>query len=160
MKEGNEMITVVHGDIFNSKCQTIVNAVNCVGVMGKGLALQFKNKYPEMFEEYQKICANKSFYPGCLHLYNATDHKIINFPTKNDWRNPSEYQYIEAGLETFKTIYKSWGITSIAIPPLGCGLGGLEQEKVLKLIEKKLGGLPIGIKFYAKKQLKEKLHAN
>lgn len=145
------MITIVHGNIFDSKCQTIVNAVNCVGVMGKGLALQYKNRYPEMFEEYRKICLNSNFYPGCLHLYNAMDHKIINFPTKNDWRQKSKYLYIETGLETFKNVYKSWGIASIAFPPLGCGLGGLEQEKVLAMIEKKLGNLPIDIEFYGRK---------
>ena len=145
------MITIVHGNIFDSKCQTIVNAVNCVGVMGKGLALQYKTRYPEMFEEYRKICLNSNFYPGCLHLYNAPDHKIINFPTKNDWRQKSEYSYIETGLETFKNVYKSWGIVNIAFPPLGCGLGGLEQEKVLAMIEKRLGDLPIDIEFYGKK---------
>lgn len=145
------MITIVHGNIFNSKCQTIVNAVNCVGVMGKGLALQYKNRYPKMFEEYRKICLNSSFYPGCLHLYNASDYKIINFPTKNDWRNPSEYRYIEAGLETFKAVYKNWDIVSIAFPPLGCGLGGLEQEKILAMIKEKLEDLPIDIEFYERK---------
>ena len=145
------MITIVHGNIFDSKAQAIVNAVNCVGVRGKGLALQYKNRYPEMFEEYRKICLNSSFYPGCLHLYNAPDRKIINFPTKNDWRQKSDYSYIETGLETFKNVYESWGIVSVAFPPLGCGLGGLDQEKVLAMIKEKLEDLPIDIEFYERK---------
>lgn len=118
------------GDIFKSGCQTLVNPVNCVGFMGKGLALEFKNRYPIMFDDYRKRCEYGGLEAGKPYVYKGSSPWILNFPTKNDWRNNSEIQYVADGLLYLLEHYKEWGITSLAIPALGCGLGGLDVESV------------------------------
>lgn len=142
------MITYVEGDIFSSPAQVIVNAVNTVGVMGKGIALAFKNRYPKMFEVYKEACEKKKFQMGKLMLCHAPDHLILLFPTKENWRNPSKLEYIEKGLERFVKNYAEKNISSIAFPKLGCGNGELKWEEVKPLMEKYLKPLPIDIYIY------------
>lgn len=142
------MIQYIKGDIFDSPAQTIVNPVNCKGVMGAGLAKQFKERYPYMYYTYRKACDANLLKPGKLMLHRAEDHWILNFPTKDDWRNTSEIRYIESGLQKFVQTYQAHGITSVAFPPLGCGLGGLDFSLVKLLFEKYLSSLPIDVYVY------------
>lgn len=138
------MITYVACDLFTSPARVLVNTVNTVGVMGKGIAKDFKTVYPEMFQQYQELCEKKQFEVGQLWLYK-TEHKwILNFPTKKHWRNPSRPEYIEAGLRKFAETYHTYRITSISFPMLGCGNGELDWEtQVRPLMEKYLGDLPV-----------------
>lgn len=138
------------GDIFESKATTLVNTVNCVGVMGKGIALEFKKRYPSMFSEYVTLCNTGSVKPGIPYYYqDLLGTSIINFPTKDHWRSPSKLSYVISGLEWFRMNYESLGITSIAFPPLGCGNGGLPWSVVGPLMYSKLNDLPIDIEIYA-----------
>lgn len=123
------------GNIFNSSCEYLVNPVNCVGVMGKGLALEFKNKYPLNFEIYKKACDNASFNIGNLLIVPVDNKFIVNFPTKKHWRNKSDLEFIKIGLEELKLAIKEFNIKSIALPKLGCGLGGLDWNEVFVLIK-------------------------
>jgi len=134
------MVKIERGKtIFDSNAQTLVNTVNCVGVMGKGLALEFKNRYPVMFDKYKSFCDKGVFKPGVLWIYKADDGKwVLNFPTKVDWKNPSELEYIEVGLKKFVEIWKEKGITSIAFPLLGCKNGGLDPDVVIPVMKKYL----------------------
>lgn len=143
-----QVIEYLEGDIFCSPAQVIVNTVNTVGVMGKGLALSFKKRYPEMFEHYRKMCERKLLSIGKLMLCYAPDHWILLFPTKEHWRNPSKLSYIEAGLSKFVKTYAEKSITSIAFPRLGCGNGELNWEDVRPLMEKYLESLPIDVYIY------------
>lgn len=127
-------INYVQGDLLKSNAEALVNAVNCVGVMGKGIALQFKKQYPKMFNSYRSICYNKKLTPGHLHYFKEKDKFIINFPTKDDWRNPSKIEYIENGLVSLVKLIKKLNLKSIAIPMLGCGNGGLDWKEVNTLI--------------------------
>ena len=141
---------VLIGNIFDSNAQTLVNTVNCVGVMGKGVALEFKKRYPEMFKEYQALCSQNLVAPGKPYLYHdLTSASIINFPTKDNWRSPSKLSYVVSGLDWFVENYESLGITSIAFPPLGCGNGGLSWDIVGPVMYQKLNPLPIDIEIYA-----------
>lgn len=142
------MIQYIEGDIFCSPAQTIVNTVNTVGVMGKGVALEFKLRYPEMFRNYRNACEKGLFKMGSLMLQYEADHWILLFPTKENWRNPSKLDYIEKGLIKFVDTYAEKNITSIAFPKLGCGNGGLEWKNVKQLMEKYLSPLPIDIYIY------------
>ncbi|MBQ7678681.1 MAG: macro domain-containing protein, partial [Butyrivibrio sp.] len=138
------------GDLFDSKCETIVNTVNCVGVMGKGIALEFKKKYPEMFEQYQSLCKEGKVQPGIPYVYQtAKGRKILNFPTKGHWRSPSQISFISDGLDWFIEHYAEYGIKSVAFPGLGCGNGGLSWNVVGPLMYHKLRKLPIEIEIYA-----------
>ena len=138
------------GDIFESKCSTIVNTVNCVGVMGKGIALEFKKRYPEMYLDYVKRCNLGQVKTGIPYVFHNIDGtKILNFPTKDHWRSPSRLSYVIDGLDWFVENYKESGITSIAFPPLGCGNGGLSWEVVGPVLYKKLHELPIKVEVYA-----------
>ncbi len=141
---------ILLGNIFESKCSTLVNTVNCVGVMGKGIALDFKKKYPHMFDEYQVLCKNGQVKPGQPYLYrDLTGTSIINFPTKDNWRSPSKFSYIVEGLRWFRRSYQKLGITSVAFPPLGCGNGGLSWDDVGPEMYRSLKDLPIEIEIYA-----------
>jgi len=142
------MLTYVRGDLFDSPAKVLVNTVNTVGVMGKGIARTFKDIYPEMFERYVKLCEQKQLDIGNLWLYR-TDHKwVLNFPTKKHWRNPSKIEYIEAGLQKFVDSYAQEKITSIAFPELGCGNGELAWNDVRPLMVRYLRTLPINIYVY------------
>lgn len=138
------MITYVVCDLFESPARVLVNTVNTVGVMGKGIAKKFKAVYPEMFAQYQGICEKGSLDVGNLWLYKTSNKWILNFPTKRHWRQPSRPEYIRAGLRKFVEVYHIYGITSISFPLLGCGNGELDWESEVKpLMEDYLGRLPI-----------------
>ena len=143
-------ITVINGNIFNTKAQTIVNTVNCVGVMGKGIALVFKLRYPSMFEQYQKYCKQNLIAVGKLWIYKGepTNPWVLNFPTKTHWKLPSEYEYIEKGLQKFVDTYKEKGITSIAFPLLGANNGGLDKDKIMETMLHYLSKCDIPIEIY------------
>ena len=142
------MLKYVKGDIFNSPAQVLVNTVNTVGVMGKGIALSFKKKYPEMFTTYRKACDKHQLIIGKLMLWYGPDHWILNFPTKEHWRNRSKMEYIEKGRMAFQRKYADYNITSIAFPKLGCGNGELDWKQVKPLMERYLKELPIDVYIY------------
>jgi O-acetyl-ADP-ribose deacetylase (regulator of RNase III)/uncharacterized protein YwgA len=143
-------VIVKIGDIFESKCSTIVNTVNCVGVMGKGIALEFKKRYPEMFKDYVKKCNSGQVQTGTPYVFdNGDGMKILNFPTKDHWRSPSRLSFVVEGLDWFVENYEKYEITSIAFPPLGCGNGGLTWEVVGPIMYQKLSGLPLEVEIYA-----------
>jgi len=125
------MITVRIGDIFESNAQTLVNTVNCVGIMGKGIALEFKKRFPDVFEEYVQLCKLGKMKLGQPYLHKRlTPPWVLNFPTKEHWRSVSRLQDIVTGLQYLQRHYRDWGITSLAVPPLGCGQGQLEWRVV------------------------------
>ena len=142
------MIRYIEGDIFKSPAQVLVNTVNTVGVMGKGIALEFKKRYPDMFQSYRDICEKRKLKIGSLMLYYEPDHWVLLFPTKENWRNPSRLEFIEAGLAKFCRTYAEKGITSAAFPKLGCGNGELNWSEVQPVMEKYLKNLPIDIYIY------------
>jgi len=133
------MVIFKHGNILNDDAEALVNPVNCVGVMGKGLAFQFKQAYPDNYKAYEAACKRSEVQPGQLFVYRneglSKPYYIINFPTKSDWRGKSHIEYIESGLEELVKVVRQKQIMSIAIPPLGCGLGGLDWTEVKNLIE-------------------------
>ena len=133
------MIKFTKGDMMSSSAEALINTVNTVGVMGKGIALQFKESFPANFATYVKACKNGELVPGKLLVTKekntAGEEKIIiNFPTKKHWRYPSTYEYIESGLQALVDVIKKYDIKSMAIPPLGCGNGGLKWDVVKKII--------------------------
>lgn len=138
------------GDLFSSQAQVLVNTVNCVGVMGKGVAQTFKQRYPAMFEDYAARCRAGRMLIGEPYLYHdASGAWILNFPTKRHWRSPSRIADIEAGLDYLVAHLDKWNIHSIALPPLGCGNGGLSWTEVGPLIYRKLAHLPVDVEVYA-----------
>ncbi len=144
------MITVRVGDLFASKAQTLVNTVNCVGIMGKGIALEFKNQFPEMFRDYEKRCKAGQVKLGRPYLYKDLVGKwVLNFPTKGHWRSVSRLDDIVEGLRYLIAHYREWGITSIAVPPLGCGHGQLEWKVVGPTLYRHLNELSIPVELYA-----------
>ena len=143
-------VNVLIGNLFESKAQTLVNTVNCVGIMGKGIAQEFKKRYPEMFKEYKDLCNREQMHLGKLYIYKTLYEKtIVNFPTKKHWRSVSRVEDIYDGMQCFIQKYKDWGITSIAFPPLGCGNGGLEWDVVGPMMYQELSKLNIDIEIYA-----------
>lgn len=139
------MIFLAHGDIFDVDVAVLVNPVNCVGVMGKGLALQFKKRFPENFKFYRSMFERYKLRIGEVTLFcldtDSYPLYIINFPTKDHWKDESKIEYIEAGLVDLVSHIKIFHIKSIAIPPLGCGLGGLHWSDVKALLYKYLAEL-------------------
>ncbi|MCU0435258.1 MAG: macro domain-containing protein [Bacteroidia bacterium] len=147
------MIHYQTGNLFDSDAEALINTVNTVGVMGKGIALQFKNLFPLNFQLYSEVCKSKELVPGKLFIVEDSSlhtgsKLIINFPTKTHWRYPSEYEYIEQGLEQLVRVIEERRIKSLALPPLGAGNGGLEWRKVKLLIEKYLGNSSCEIYVY------------
>ena len=138
------------GDLFACGAQTLVNTVNCVGVMGRGVAFEFKKRFPAMFDDYIRRCDRGAVRLGEPYLYrDISGARIVNFPTKAHWRSPARLKDIERGLDYFVAHAAEWGVTSVAMPPLGCGNGGLEWSEVGPLMYCKLHALPIGVIVYA-----------
>ena len=142
------MITETKGNLLEAKTEALVNAVNCVGVMGRGIALQFRRKFSEdYFKDYKRACQSGQLAIGKVHVYELKNAEtnprfIINFPTKNHWRGQSRIEDIESGLQSLVEAIKENEIKSIAMPALGCGLGGLDYAEVKPLIERAFVNLP------------------
>ncbi|MUK39245.1 Appr-1-p processing protein [Aliivibrio fischeri] len=141
------------GNIFTSQCDTIVNTVNCQGVMGAGIALEFKLRYPEMFEKYQTLCKGKHIQIGKLWNYTDQSEKfgfkhVLNLPTKDNWKLPSKREYLELALQKFVGTYKKSPYTSVAFPVLGAGRGGLNESEVIELMHHYLADLDIDIEIW------------
>ena len=134
------MMLEYSGSIFDSEAQTLVAPVNCVGVMGAGLAKTFSLRFPDMVAPYKSICS-RGFRPGELRLWKGEDKWVLLFPTKDHWKDPSRLEWINAGLLKFRERYSVAGITGIAFPMLGAGLGGLEKSDVMVRFNKYLGDL-------------------
>jgi len=147
-----DKINFLKGDLLKSDAQALVNAVNTVGVMGKGIALQFKNRYPTNYMVYREACKKGELSIGKILVVKEGDlinqKFIVNFPTKQHWRSPSEISYIQYGLVALKKAIQEYDIQSIAIPPLGCGLGGLDWDVVKPMIVEAFQDLDINITIY------------
>lgn len=138
-------ITFKTGDLFSEHAEAIVNTVNCVGVMGKGVALEFKRRWPENFRAYKRLCDRGELRPGKSFIFENADmfdpcgrRFLINFPTKDHWRDGSRMEYIEDGLDDLVLQIRKLGIRSVAMPPLGCGNGGLNWKQVKALLGRRL----------------------
>lgn len=163
------MITYKQGSLFDSNCQTLVCTVNCEGVMGKGIALEFKKNFPEMFTKYRDVCLydkTQLKHGGDLWLYRYPDleqftlwdtdghlntgrqSRVLCFATKEHWKNKSNYDWILRGLQEFRNKYKEWGITSIAFPKLGCNNGGLDWDVINQMMYGALYDLDIPVEIY------------
>lgn len=139
------MLTYRRTSLLESSAQTLVNTVNCVGVMGKGLAHAFKAREPRMFDAYKSICDKGALEPGKLWLWRGENNWVLNFPTKKHWRHPSKLEWIEAGLAKFVAAYRSQGIREVSFPLLGCGNGGLDWADVRPVMEHYLTQIPIPV---------------
>lgn len=150
------MIELTSGDILKDESEAIVNTVNCVGIMGRGIALQFKNAWPENFKAYEAACKREEVQPGRMFVFDTeqltSPRYIINFPTKRHWRGKSRMQDIDLGLAALVRVIKELRLKSIAVPPLGSGLGGLEWADVRPRIEEALAALPdVQVRIYEPK---------
>lgn len=143
-------IKIIKGNIFTTSCQTIVNTVNCLGVMGAGIALEFRYRYPVMFEKYVEFCNAGQIQIGTLWLYNKEFERkwVLNFPTKYNWKYETKPEYLEKGLKKFLETYKEKAITSIAFPLLGADKGGLNPDFSLKIMERYLSRCDIPVEIY------------
>ena len=145
-------VEYVRGDLLASDLQTHVNCVNCVGVMGAGIALAFKRRHPAMFADYAARCARGEVARGVPYLYRGDGRpQVVNFPTKGHWRGAARLEDVEAGLARLAAHVEEWGVTSLAVPLLGCGLGGLDETAVRALIERHLGALGVPVRVYLSK---------
>lgn len=146
------MIQSVKGNLLEDSAEAYVNTVNTVGVMGKGIALQFKQAFPEVFKQYEKACKKGLIQVGNMHVTEvvgfASPRYVINFPTKEHWRNPSKLEYIEEGLKDLVRVVKDLKIRSIALPPLGCGNGGLDWRQVRPMIVEAFQTLDVTVHLY------------
>ncbi len=140
------MIELKEGDILQVDAEALVNTVNCVGIMGRGIALQFRKAFPENYKAYKALCDKKQLHPGIVFVYDLSrlqnPRYVINFPTKRHWKGKSRIEDIEAGLKTLADEVRSRNIQSVAVPPLGCGLGGLDWDEVRPRIEDAFRELP------------------
>jgi uncharacterized protein YwgA/O-acetyl-ADP-ribose deacetylase (regulator of RNase III) len=142
--------TVLVNDMFKSRAQTLVNTVNTVGVMGKGIALESRKRFPDMYEDYLRRCQRREVHLGEPYLFRRTTTPwIVNFPTKDHWRSVSRLDDIVRGLEYLERHYRTWGLTSLAVPPLGCGEGQLEWRVVGGTLYRYLSRLEIPVELYA-----------
>ncbi len=147
------MIIRKTGNIFTTQCQTIVNTINCVGVMGAGIAYEFRLREAGMFDRYKELCKEKKIDIGKLWTYNTKDEslpykKILNFPTKYDWKYPSKEEYLHQGLQNFLTTYTQRGINSVAFPLLGADKGGLDRKRSLEIMDRYLGQCDIDVEIW------------
>lgn len=133
------MIEITRGNLLEAKAEALVNTVNCIGHMGKGIALQFKKAFPENYKNYARACRGKEVRPGEMFVFETgsmwNPKYIINFPTKRHWRGKSRLEDIEAGLQALVGEVRNRGILSVAVPPLGCGLGGLSWSVIRPMME-------------------------
>ena len=140
------MIETTKGNLLNADAEALVNTVNCVGYMGKGIALQFKQAFPENFKAYEKVCKAHELHPGRMFVFPTgllrNPKYIINFPTKRHWKGNAKIEDIQAGLAALIQEVRQLRIHSIAVPPLGCGLGGLDWNKVQPMIETAFAEVP------------------
>jgi O-acetyl-ADP-ribose deacetylase (regulator of RNase III) len=143
---GATMIELTQGNLLQAEAEALVNTVNCAGFMGKGIALQFKKAYPDNFDAYHKACKVGEVQPGRMFIFDLHSMLnptfVVNFPTKHDWRANSRYEDIKSGLQALVAEVRRRGIRSLAMPPLGCGLGGLHGNKVRPMIEWAFAPLP------------------
>jgi O-acetyl-ADP-ribose deacetylase (regulator of RNase III) len=139
---------IITGNIFTTNCDVIVNTVNCVGVMGAGIALECRLRYPDMYVKYKSLCKRNLIEVGKLWLYKSDEKWILNFPTKRDWKFPSKAEFIHKGLQKFIEVYEQKDIQSIAFPMLGADKGGIKVEATLSLLQEYLDPLPIDIELY------------
>lgn len=147
------MIQFTQGDLLRDEAEALVNTVNCVGVMGRGIALQFRNAFPANYDAYEAACERGEVQPGRMFVFETgqlTNPKfIINFPTKRHWRGKSRIEDIEDGLDGLISVVRERGIRSLAVPPLGSGLGGLDWSEVRERIVRKLAALPeVSVRIY------------
>ena len=149
------MIYFKDGDIFKDTSEAIINAVNCVGVMGKGIALKFKEKYPDNYIMYKAACNRKEVKIGKMFIYKESNKTIINFPTKQHWHNDSKIEYIKEGLKDLVKALQSLNIESVAMPAIGCGNGGLSWDIVKKTIKEYLSDVDMSIIVYNPVDIKE-----
>jgi O-acetyl-ADP-ribose deacetylase (regulator of RNase III) len=136
------MIRFLRGNLFESGAPALVNTVNCVGIMGKGIAYQFKRAFPAYFADYEKRCRREEVRLGEVYAFREGEQTLISFPTKKHWRSGSKLEDIDAGLVALRALLLAEGIKRVAVPPLGCGNGGLAWTDVRPLIERHLGDLP------------------
>lgn len=142
------MIRFAAGDIFAQSAVALVNPVNCVGVMGRGLAVQFRRRFPDAFEPYRQACRDRALRPGRVLVWptrRPAPRWIVHFPTKRHWRDPSRLEDIDAGLRDLAAAVRRHRMPSVAVPPLGCGLGGLDWASVRPLLEAHLADLPCAV---------------
>ena len=143
-------MNIVRGNIFTSKSQTLVNTVNCVGVMGAGIALEFRFRYPDMYEKYRQLCNAKQLDVGKLWLFKPEDERkwVLNFPTKRDWKYPSKEEFLHKGLQKFLSTYSQRGITSVAFPVLGSSKGGIPEDRAMSIMQQYLNQCDIPVEVY------------
>lgn len=140
---------IVNGNIFNSECQTLVNTVNCVGVMGKGVAKQFKQHYPAVFAKYEQQCKAGEWKPGSIYPHKLEDDRIIlNASTKDHWKPDSQIEWINSIIFKILLKWQQYGITSIAMTKLGCGNGNLDWSEVGPRMAAAFRKLPIPVEIY------------
>ena len=149
------MIKIKKGNIFTTQCKTIVNTINCVGVMGAGIAYEYRLRYPKMFTKYKKYCSDGAITIGKLWIYdlevedvNTPYKKILNFPTKNHWKYPTKNEYLEKGLQKFLDTYIDKSIESIAFPLLGADKGGLDEKISFEIMESYLSKCQIPVEIW------------
>lgn len=140
------MVELRQGDILGADAEALVNTVNCVGIMGRGIALQFKNAFPENYDIYRRVCDRAELHPGMMLVYDtghlSNPRYVINFPTKRHWKGKSKIEDIDSGLRALIQEVRKHNIRSIAVPPLGCGLGGLDWDEVRPRIERAFADMP------------------
>jgi O-acetyl-ADP-ribose deacetylase (regulator of RNase III) len=147
------MLRFTTGNLLDSSAEALVNTVNTVGVMGKGIALQFKQVFPHNFEVYRQACLNGQLKTGQVLPVKDSDlimgeRLIINFPTKQHWKMPSQYEYVESGLNALVAYLNQNRVKGLALPALGCGNGGLDWRRVKRIIEKHLSDLELSVWVY------------
>jgi len=147
--KGIAMLVHKHGNIFTTECQTLVNTVNCVGVMGAGIAYEFRLRHPNMYTKYQELCKEKHIAIGKLWLYRTDTISILNFPTKEDWKYPSRKEFLHKGLQKFVQTYQDKGITSIAFPLLGADKGGIAPSESLAIMTQHLEKCSIPVEIWS-----------
>lgn len=148
MNDVGSNIRFVDGDMFSIPADILVNTVNCVGVMGAGVAAEFKKRYPEMYKDYVNRCRRKELKPGCPYLWQnpsmfgeGKDELIINFPTKDNWRDPSTYEYVEDGLMRMRDLLSHADGRIVVMPAVGCGHGGLNWERIKGMLVRHLANV-------------------